>query len=157
MAHREGIRAYLQDVEVHGLVHDWGSGTKPIQNYLKPNKAKFVTIDKLDHVGANVVADLEEPVVMDENADFAFCLEVIEHVWDAHALIENIFDNLKEGGTLYLSQPFMYEVHKEDDRIRLTHHGLKQLIEECGFKLEDIQPTVGDLDHAEGYILKGVK
>lgn len=157
MAHREGIRDYLKDVQVHGLVHDWGSGTKPIQNYLKPNKAKFVTIDKLDHVGADIIDDLEEPVAMKENADFAFCLEVIEHVWDAHALIENIHDNLKDGGVLYLSQPFLYEVHKEDDRVRYTYHGLKQLLEECDLTVMDIQPTVGDLDHAEGYILKAVK
>lgn len=157
MAHREGIRAYLKNVKVRGLVHDWGSGTKPIQNYLKPNKAKFVTIDKLDHVGADIVGDLEDPVVMEENADFAFCLEVIEHVWDAHALIENIHDNLKHGGVLYLSQPFMYEVHREDDRVRYTYHGLRQLLEEYGFTVEDIQPTVGDLDHAEGYILRAIK
>jgi uncharacterized protein Smg (DUF494 family) len=48
----------------------------------------------------------------------------------------------------------MYEVHKEDDRVRYTYHGLKQLLEEVGFTVEDISPTVGDLDHADGYILR---
>jgi hypothetical protein len=60
MAHREGIREYLKDVQVHGLVYDWGCGTKPIKNYLKPSNAKFVGIDKLDHVGADEVVDLED-------------------------------------------------------------------------------------------------
>lgn len=161
MAHREGIREYLKDVEVYGLVIDWGCGTKPIKNYLKTNKAKFIGVDKLEHVGADVILDFDsQPFGMidgENQADFAFCIEVVEHVWDAKKLIKGIWSCLKEGGTLYLSQPFFYMVHKEDDRIRYTYHGLKQLLEENGFEVEDIQPTVGDLDHAEGYIVKAVK
>lgn len=158
MAHREGIREYLKDVQVHGLVYDWGCGTKPIKNYLKKNDAKFIGIDKLDHVGADVVEDFEESYVdLDRQADFAFCLEVLEHLFDNSFLVASIWHSLKYGGVLYLSQPFLYEVHKEDDRIRYTHYGLRELLESFHFKVEDIQPTVGDLDHAEGYIVKAVK
>lgn len=158
MAHREGIREYLKDVQVHGVVHDWGAGTKPIKNYLKENNAEFISIDKLDHVEADIIIDIEKPLsIPNKDADFAFCLEVIEHAWDTKQLLNNIHWNLKDGGILYLSQPFFYEVHKEDDRIRYTYHGLKQLLEEAGFTVEDIQPTVGDLDHAEGYILRARK
>lgn len=158
MAHREGIREYLKDVQVHGLVIDWGCGTKPIKKYLKSSDAKFVGIDKLDHVGADVVADIESVTFRYiGQARFAFCLEVIEHVWNAKALLENISRNLRESGVLYLSQPFLYQVHKEDDRIRYTHYGLRKLLEDARFKVEDISPTVGDLDHAEGYIVKAVK
>lgn len=157
MAHREGIRDYLKDVQVHGLVYDWGCGTKPIKNYLKKNDAKFIGIDKRDDVGADIVADIEKLLLLKEKADFAFCLEVIEHTWNTLELLVNIKGSLKDGGILYLSQPFMYEVHKEDDRVRYTHHGLRQLLEETGFTVEDIQPTVGDLDHAEGYIVKARK
>lgn len=157
MAHREGIREYLKDVEVYGLVIDWGAGTKPIEKYLKPSPAVFITVDIRDDVGADIVTDLEKLADMDYGADFAFCLEVIEHVWDADMLLINIRNNLKEGGILYLSQPFMYEVHKGDDRIRYTHHGLKKLLREAGFKIIEIKPTVGDINHAEGYIVKARK
>lgn len=159
MAHREGIREYLKDVQAYGLVIDWGCGTKPIKNYLKPNKAQFIGIDKLDHVEADVVKDIEQPFPINDllSADFAFCLEVLEHVWNSRQLLVNIRDNLKDGGVLYLSQPFLYEVHKEDDRVRYTHHGLRRLLTECRFKVQDIQPTEGDLDHAAGYIVKATK
>lgn len=162
MAHREGIREYLKDVQVHGLVIDWGCGTKPIKNYLKKNNAKFVGIDKLDHVGADIVGDFENTVMLDikygiKNADYAFCIEVIEHCWSVRMVLENVYHHLKKNGVFYISQPFMYEVHKEDDRVRYTHHGLRQLLEEVGFTVEDIQPTVGDLDHAEGYIVRARK
>lgn len=159
MAHREGIREYLKDVQVHGLVIDWGCGTKPIEKYLKDNNAEFITIDKLENVGAEIIVDFEEIklALPYDNADFAFCLEVLEHTWKPKQVLKNISNHLKEGGILYLSQPFMYEVHKEDDRVRYTHHGLRQLLEEVGFMVEDIQPTVGDLDHAEGYIVRARK
>lgn len=158
MAHREGIREYLKDVQVHGLVYDWGCGTKPIENYLLPSSAKFVKVDKTDF-GNNFVEDLEERIILQGfvGGDFAFCIEVIEHIWNTKNLLNTIHFHLNKGGTLYLSQPFMYEVHKEDDRIRYTHHGLRQLLEEVGFTVEDIQPTVGDLDHAEGYIVRARK
>lgn len=161
MAHREGIREYLKDVQVHGLVIDWGCGTKPIKNYLKPNDAKFINVDKRKEVQPDYVIDIEEPLIPgifpDGKPDFAFCLEVLEHCWDSKTLLHNIAFSLKKGGVLYLSQPFMYEVHKEDDRVRYTHHGLRQLLEEVGFTVEDIHPTVGDLDHAEGYIVRARK
>ena len=159
MAHREGIREYLKDVQVHGLVYDWGCGVKPIKNYLTSNQATFINIDKVKHVNPDYVKDIEELdcVVVNADADFAFCLEVIEHTWNPKQVAQNIYNNLKTGGVLYLSQPFLYPVHKEDDRIRFTHHGLRQLLEEVGFKVLDIHPTVGDLDHAEGYIVKAVK
>lgn len=157
MAHREGIRDYLKDVKPYGIVHDWGCGTKPIKKYLPESDAIYIGIDKLDYVGAEVVADIERKVTLRDKADFAFCLEVIEHTWQPGMVVQNIYDNLKFGGFLYLSQPFMYQVHKGDDRIRFTYHGLNKLLKEVGFRVEDIQPTVGDLDHAEGYIVRARK
>lgn len=160
MAHREGIRDYLKDVQVHGHVIDWGCGTKPIKKYLKSNDAEFVGIDKLSHVEPDILFDFEARPDVElkiDEADFAFCLEVIEHTWTPMVVLLNIYWHLKKGGVLYLSQPFMYEVHKEDDRVRYTHHGLRQLLEEVGFTVEGISPTVGDLDHAEGYIVKARK
>lgn len=157
MAHREGIRDYLKDVQVHGHVVDWGCGTKPIKNYLLKNTAHFTTIDQLEHVGADIVANLEYWIQLREKADFAFCLEVIEHVWDTKMLIRNIYQNLKFGGILYLSQPYMYRTHKEDDRVRFTHHGLIRLLEDNHFTVEDIKPTVGELETAEGFILRAKK
>lgn len=157
MAHREGIREFLKDVEVHGRVIDWGSGTKPIKNYLKENNATFFSVDILDHVGADMVTNIERGMPKFGEYDFAFCLEVIEHTWNAPQVIKNIYNNLKKGGTLYLSQPFMYEVHKEDDVHRYTYHGLKRLLEEGGFTIKRLKPTGATVDNAWGYVLEAVK
>lgn len=151
MGHREGIRAYLKDVKLSGTVIDWGCGTKPIKNYLKGD-CTFVGVDKLGHVGADVVADIEDPLLLGEAADIAFCLEVIEHTWDTRTVVRNIYDNLREGGVLYFSQPYHYETHKDDDCKRYTHYGLLKLLNNAGFTDIVITPTVGDLEHAEGFV-----
>lgn len=154
MAHREGIRAYLKDVVVSGTVIDWGCGTKPIKNYIVYEKGtKFIGIDKLDHVGADMVFDMEyENFQLKTVADYAFCIEVIEHLWHTKRFLKGIHDNLRKGGVLYFSQPYHYATHKEDDRIRYTHYGLLQLLSEAGFTDIVITPTVGDLEHAEGFV-----
>ncbi len=157
MPHREGIREFLKDVQVYGVVHDWGCGTKPIKNYLEQNNARFIGIDKLDHVGADIIANVGEPLNLGQLANFAFCLEVIEHVWNSRQLLQNIHAHLKEGGILYLSQPFMYEVHKHDDVHRYTHHGLKRLLEEEHFIVDEIKSTGGTMNEALGYVLKARK
>lgn len=159
MAHREGIRDYLKDVNVGSTVIDWGCGTKPIMKYLKDaDKIMFTNVDKEQFGQVDKIEDIEVQVNLPfKEYETAFCLEVLEHTWHPAVVIENIYAHLGNGGVLYLSHPFMYKVHKEDDRIRFTHHGLKQLLEEAGFTVEDIQPTVGDLDHAEGYIVRARK
>ncbi len=159
MAHREGIREYLKDVRPKGLVYDWGCGTKPMKNYL-PIDGGFLGIDKLKHVGADLVVDIEKPVKITtptEMSTYAFCIEVIEHVWNSKQLLDNIYNHLKDGGKFYFSQPYHYITHKEDDRIRYTHHGLRQLLEESGFKDIEIVPTVGELENAEGFVGSAVK
>lgn len=156
MSHRDYFKAYLRLQNVSGNCVDWGAGTKPAKRYYD-DKAKFYNIDKEDYLWIDLVADIEQPIKLKEYNDFAFCLEVLEHVWNADQLIKNIYNNIKPGGTLYLTQPFMFEVHKEDDRKRYTHHGLRLLLEENGFKVINIISTGGDLDHAEGYIVKAMR
>lgn len=155
MGHREGMRAYLKDVEVYGTVIDWGCGTKPIQKNIHGN-AKFINVDRRDYDYTNLVADIEKPLDI-EKADFAFCLEVLEHVWNPVMVVQNIFNNLKAGGYLYLSVPYHYPTHLGNDRIRFTHIGLKQLLTEAGFKVKDISATEGELETANGFISESRK
>lgn len=153
MAHREGIRDYLKDVRLSGKVVDWGCGTKPITNYLG-GECEFLGIDKLTHVGADMVKDICEDIVLDEEADMAFCLEVLEHVERPISLLTNIWKNLKVGCPLYFSVPFLYDVHSEQDYWRFTDQGLGLLLKACGFEVVEVFPTTPE---KSGWVGKAIR
>lgn len=150
MAHREDIRAYLEGLTVSGLAIDWGSGTKPVKKYVK-GTAVFRTIDKNPSVTPDKLHDIKLPIVIDQKADHAFCMEVLEHTTDPGAVLKNIYSNLNTGGTLHLSVPFLYPEHGEDDYLRFTSIGLRYFVEAAGFR------NVGIRDITDGFILEAIK
>lgn len=142
MAHRENIKEFLKTIKIPDgkSVVDWGRGTKPITKYISGNY-KYLGIDKLDHVGADMVVNISSQVWLKELYDIAFCMEVLEHVESPEVLIQNIKSNLKPTGKLYMSVPFMYPVHSPEDYWRFTDIGLKLLLERNGFIVKQIIPT----------------
>ena len=143
MAHRESIRQYLEATILpkSAKVVDWGCGTKPVKRYVKHEGATFYGIDKLGHVGADLVTDIEAPTVLDKQYDHAFCMEVLEHTKQPEEVLNNIYINLKPNGILHMSVPFLYKVHSEEDYWRFTDQGLVLLLERNGFKVDIIIPT----------------
>lgn len=149
MAHREDIRGYLESLTVSGLVIDWGSGSKPVSKYVKGN-AKFHTVDKNPLVKPDTLADIKDRPYITE-ADHAFCMEVLEHTTDPLKVFWTLWDNLKDGGILHLSVPFLYPEHGEEDYLRLTRHGLKWFAEQAGFK------DVNIWEITDGYLMEATK
>lgn len=147
MPHREDIRAFLESLTIDGKAIDWGSGTKPVKNYVKGN-AEFYCIDKNPEVSPDMVFDITVPVHF-EDKDYAFCIEVLEHVTYPDKVLKNIYRSLRIGGILYLSVPFMYPEHGEEDYWRFTKQGLRLLLSE----FSDVR--ISDID--QGYIVEAVK
>jgi SAM-dependent methyltransferase len=150
MAHREGIREWLKDVDLTNKdVIDWGCGTKPIKNYLSGAKSYF-GIDILPHVGADLVADIcnlelgYDLVINNKIFDVAFCLEVLEHTKSVENTLSNIYRSLTKGGKLYLSVPFLYPIHSDHDLWRFTDQGIKYLLELHAFKDIKIKSSTND-------------
>jgi len=159
MTHRQIIKEYQKAIILKDkVIVDWGSGSKPVQRYITHENCRFITLDN-----ANITDDrqgnlhykvnISKPLTYDFNADVAFCMEVLEHVEYPEIVLKNIYDNLKQGGTLYLSAPFKYEVHSDIDYWRYTDAGLKLLLERNGFKVDYILTTTDDL----GWIVKARK
>lgn len=60
--------------------------------------------------------------------DVILCLNVLEHVYDFHAAIDNMYRALKKGGTLVVAVPAFYPLHDEPgDYWRFTEHSLRKL------------------------------
>lgn len=155
MPHRESIKEFLKQIKLEDVsVVDWGRGTKPVLNYTQTGEnVTYFGIDKLKHVDAHLVADMQEPIQLEFQYDIAFCMEVLEHVQQPDELLGNIWANLKDGGTLYMSVPFLYPVHHTEDYWRFTDQGIKLLLERNRFAVELVEPTEA---HA-GWLVKAIK
>lgn len=150
MAHREDIRAYLEGLTVSGVVIDWGSGSKPVSKYVK-GRAIFATIDNNPDVKPDKLHDIQLSIVIDQKADHAFCMEVLEHTTKPQTVLENIYKNLKKDGTLHLSVPFLYPEHGENDYLRFTRHGLRYYAEQAGFK------DINIWEITDGFLMEATK
>jgi SAM-dependent methyltransferase len=93
--------------------------------------------------------------------DIVFCLEVSEYWYNPYQALKNIKSFLKPGGILYLSTHFLYPVHnpKEYDFTRYTKNGTIKLLEETGFKVEQIIPreVKGGEYLMQFYVINGMK
>lgn len=149
MGHREDIRAYLEGLTLEGVVIDWGSGSKPVKKYVKGD-ATFHTIDNNPQVDPDNLHDIQESITI-VKADHAFCMEVLEHVKEPKNVLRNIYQNLKEGGTLHLSVPFLFPKHGDEDYWRFTDLGLTVLAQDAGFK------NIKIWEIEQGYIMEAIK
>jgi len=72
--------------------------------------------------------------------DLIFCLEVFDYVWNPVAAVKFIADNLKKGGTAWVTFPSFYPLHQpvEDDALRYMPGGIVKLAESAGLSVEQM-------------------
>lgn len=154
MGQREQLRAKLESITLEGKkCIDWGSGAKPASKYVNHTNCEWIHIDKNPNLSYQYVkADIEMPFIVPiDDVDVSFCLEVLEHTLDPEIVVSNIFRNLNKSGKLYLSVPFLYPEHGEEDYWRFTKNGLAHLLRE--FSDMDIEDFEGDT----GYWVEATK
>lgn len=86
------------------------------------------------------ILDMNEPEEILESFDMIFCLEVFDYVWNPAQAFENIHELLADGGTAWVTFPFVYPTHNpiEDDALRYTEFGIKKLADYAGLKIKQI-------------------
>lgn len=66
-----------------------------------------------------------------ETYDVIFVSEVLEHVKEPRAAVDNLYASLKPGGLLIITTPFIFPIHESPyDHYRYTRHGLAHLLAE---------------------------
>jgi len=157
MPHRDSISAYLRQISIpEGVVIDFGCGGKPVTNYIElGEKAQYFSYDKNPQSKAEVILDIENRNLPDTQpkADYAFCIEVLEHAKKPDSILNNIWLNMNHGGILYLTVPFLFPIHHTQDYWRYTDQGIRLLLEENLFEVQEILPTEGN----QGWIVKSVR
>ncbi len=71
--------------------------------------------------------------------DTVLCTEVLEHTVNDRKAISNIYNVLKENGTLIISVPFTYVMHEAPyDYRRYTYYGIKDILEQNKFEIRSV-------------------
>lgn len=133
---REYIILELSKIDVHNIVIiDWGCGSNrnKAARYIHQKDCEIISVDIEPDRTPSLVADICKPLTIKE-ADLAFCLEVLEHCYDPDAVLDNIYNNLKKDGKLYISVPFVISPHGKADYWRYTKLGITTLLKKHKFK-----------------------
>ena len=121
------------------LIVDVGSGRGDFSEALAGRK--HIALDVYPYPEVDIVCDLTQnnPFIPD-TIDAALVFNVVEHVYDTHALFEALAEMLKPGGVFLVTIPFMVKIHLLPiDFVRFTHFSLEKLGQEHGFEVERIE------------------
>ena len=133
---------------IKGLVIDLGCGTSPYKEDMVKVAEGYVGVDWEcsfhDRSNVDVFADLSRLLPFeDECADTIVSFQAMEHLPEPSHFLSECYRILKSGGGLFLTLPFMWEVHEAPyDYFRYTRYGLEYLLQKNGFvDIEIIENT----------------
>jgi SAM-dependent methyltransferase len=100
-----------------------------------------LALDVYPYPEVDLVCDLTRSMPLRvESFDAIALMNVLEHVYDTHALLEALAALLKPGGVLIMAIPFMVKIHQAPvDFVRYTHFALQRLGEEHGLVVESLE------------------
>jgi SAM-dependent methyltransferase len=128
-------------------VLDAGAGNAPYRELFAHCQYRTTDWAKSPHPGAreaDIIAPLDALPVDDESFDTIVCTQVLEHVPDPATVLGELHRVLAKGGHLWLSVPFVGELHEEPhDYWRYTPYALRMLLERAGFVDASVEPLGG--------------
>jgi SAM-dependent methyltransferase len=109
------------------LILDVGAGRGDFAAALQGFRT--VAVEVYPYPEIDVVCDLTRVnPFLPHSFDAILLLNVLEHVYDTHALMQTLADLLKPGGHLIVAIPFMVKLHQAPvDFVRFTHFALQKL------------------------------
>ncbi|MEM6672643.1 MAG: methyltransferase domain-containing protein [Planctomycetota bacterium] len=91
--------------------------------------------------------------VLEGSVDTVLSTEVLEHVPDPRALVDEMARVLRPGGHLLLTVPFIQPLHElPSDYFRFTPSSLRRFVEDAGLEVVSIEPR-GNFASANGAML----
>lgn len=145
---RRSILAFVREVADSlpsgTVVLDVGAGQAPYRELFAHCDYTTTDWDKSVHeksIEADVVASADALPLADESADAVLLTQVLEHVPDPLAVLQEMARLLRPAGQLFLSVPFVWELHELPyDFWRFTPASLQQLLTMAGFHQLAIEP-----------------
>lgn len=132
-------------------VLDFGCGTKPYRKFFKADRYIGVDVDVpeegTDTGKPDIIYEGKILPFEDNSFDMILSSQVFEHIYDIKTSINEIYRVAKKGGYLCATVPFAAPEHlKPYDFFRYTEFGIKELLEEAGWKIVSIEKSTSDID-----------
>ncbi len=94
--------------------------------------------------GPDIISDAAKLPFKANECDWFLLTEVLEHVEDPAAVLQEAYRTLKTGGSGLITMPFLYQVHADPhDYNRWTQQKLKRELEQAGFTIIELSPQGG--------------
>lgn len=118
------------------LILDVGAGRGDFVDLFQDRK--YLALDVYPYPEVDIVCDLTlTNPFRDASFDAIVLMNVLEHVYDTHALLFTLAKMLKAQGALILAIPFMVKMHQVPlDFTRYTHFALERLGKDHGLEIE---------------------
>lgn len=128
-----------------GRLLDLGCGDGPLRAPLQLASDGYLGVDRSPRASAaSVRADAAALPFGAEAFDAVIVAEVLEHVRAPDAVLREVYRVAAAGAAVLVSAPFFYKVHDApDDRWRFTEDGLRWLLRDAGFTIEQIRAVGG--------------
>ena len=132
------------DQYARGKMIDIGCGDMPYKQRIERKVESYDTLDvEARCEGVKFIGDATNMhMIANETYDTMICLEVLEHISDPFAAVQEMARILKPGASLILSVPHLSRYHElPHDYYRYTKYGLKAMLEKHGFEIIEMNPT----------------
>ncbi len=129
---------------IGGTLLDLGAGNQPYADWYAQRCTTSIATDIAPHDGIAALSTAESLPFSSHSFDTVVATEVLEHVTDAEAALDEIVRVLAPGGTLVVTVPFLYPIHEAPhDHRRLTSHGLEAALRRRGLEVTDLSAKGG--------------
>ena len=138
------VRKAASSVPAGAKIADIGAGDSPYRELFNHCEYLAVDWDQSVHSGTSsvdIVSSADHIALPDESVDAALLTQVLEHVPDPQAVLQEVHRILRADGRVYLTVPLIWELHElPHDYYRYTPSALRLLLERAAFADIDINP-----------------
>ncbi len=147
LIHR-AMRQTMDEVKemVNGKLLDAGCGNKPYASIFGARVQQYIGLEKgrTRYERADVWGDVLALPFRDQTCDTVLCNQVLEHVPQPQAAIDEMARVLRPGGYLILTAPHIWGLHEvPHDYFRFTPYGLRHLAEKSGLTVHTTRALAG--------------
>jgi SAM-dependent methyltransferase len=128
------LQEQVESQDKEALILDVGAGHGDFSQIFTGRK--YVSVDVVPYPEVDLACDFGECIPFKEGTfDMLVLMNVLEHVYHFHELLDALYYLLKPGGALVIAVPFMIKVHQAPfDFQRFTHYSLEKMGHQHGFE-----------------------